>query len=279
MRKSKILGIALAAAMVSSIAVTAAFSASATVTTDGGIVDETVGITGSFAKWGNPDKETGEVIKDIEMTNNNGVWEGMIEIDSVTEDMLGEATTDAGPATGTIPRPGFEGKKCVQFKVRTNNAWDNSWGDYEAAYDRTNNSQTNCAVPAEVGQSLKIKVTLDTTKVAEGTALPADDGDAWTVWPVSYEVVGGSETPASEEPASEEPASEEPASEEPASEEPASEEPASEEPTSEKPADESSQDDTPVQTGDAASAAALVAVVLASLGTAVVMTKKASAKD
>ena len=258
MRKSKILGIALAAAMVSSIAATAAFSANAAATVSGttGIKGGTVGITGSFCNWG----EGGE--KDVPMTDddNDGIWEGTIVIDSVTQEMLSPAMTDPGDEH-PVPRTDISGP-AVQFKVRTDNDWTNSWGDYEIGYNRTWNSQTNCAVVGEVGKPLTIKVKLDTTTFVDQSQFEEEDqwkgAEVYNVWPVSYEVV---------------------AAEEPSSEEPKSEEPKSEEPTSEKPAEEPSEDDTPVETGDAASAAALVAVVLASLGTAVVMTKKASAKD
>ena len=269
MRKSKILGIALAAAMVSSIAATAAFSASASVTSDG-IDGETVGICGAFTNWGIPDAETGKVIEDIPMTNNNGVWEGTIEIAEVTEAMLGEPTMDDG--TGKqVPRTDITGK-AISFKVRTNNSWTNSWGEYEAAYVRTNNSQTNCAVPAEAGKPITIKVKLDTTTTVAESEIPADDGDAWTVWPVTYEVVASAPAEESKEEESSEAPAEESKEEESKAEE-------SKEEESTKPAEEPSEDSKPVETGDAASAAALVAVVLASLGTAVVMTKKASAKD
>ncbi len=287
MRKSKVLGIAIAAAMVTSIAATAALSASATVSKDG-IDGETVGITGSFCNWGND----GDA--DVPMTNNGGVWEGTIVIDSVTEGMLGDAMTDDG--TGAkVPRDDISGK-AITFKVRTNGDWTNSWGDYESAYDRTWNSQTDCAVEANVGDSLTITVKLDTTTVVSGTEIPAGDADSWQVWPVTYEV---QKTEAPAEESSEEESSEEASTEE-------SSEEASTEATESSTAAESSaatstaatstaatstaatstatpasttEDTTTVSTGDATSAAALVAVVIASLGAAVVMTKKASSKD
>ena len=265
MRKSKVLGIALAAAMVTSIAATAAIGASAKVSKDG-IDGETVGITGSFCNWGNG----GEA--DIPMTNNNGVWEGTIQIDNVTDDMLGDAMKDDGTGAKVL-RDDIQGK-AITFKVRTNGDWTNSWGDYEPDYDRTNNSQTDCAVAAEAGKPLTIKVKLDTTTVVAGSSIPADDGDAWMVWPVTYEVV------ASEATVEESKAEESKAEESKAEKSKAEESKAEKSKTVEsKPAQEKKEDTAPVQTGDTASAAALVAVVLASLGTAVVMTKKASAKD
>ena len=246
MKKSKILGIALAAAMVSSIAATAALSASATVTKDG-IDGETVGITGSFCNWGS------DGAADVPMTLNNGVWEGQIQIPNVTDDMLVDATMDDGKGT-QVARTDITGK-AITFKIRTNGDWKNSWGDYEPAYERTWNSQTNCAVAAEAGKPLTINVKLDTTKQAEGATFEADDPDIWQVWAVTYEVV---ESAPAEAPATESEAPAEDSAEAPAAE-------------SEAPA--------PVATGDTTSAVALVAVVIASLGAAVVMTKKASAKD
>ena len=268
MRKSKILGIALAAAMVSSVVVTAAFSVSAdeAQVTSAGIADgNTVGITGSFNGWANG--------KDVPMTNNNGVWEGTIQVDNVTEDMVGVAQKDDG--TGNkVDRTDITGK-AITFKVRLNGEWTHSWGDFEPDFDRTWNSQTDCAVAAEVGKPITINVKLDTTKCAAGSSItdPAD-GDAWQVWPVEYSVVE-SAAPA-EESKEEESKEEESKEEESKAEESKEEESKAEE---SKPAEEPSEDSAPVETGDAASAAALVAVVLASLGTAVVMTKKASAKD
>ena len=270
MRKSKILGIALAAAMVSSVVVTAAFSVSADepqpqVTSAGIVAGNTVGITGSFNGWANG--------KDVQMTNNNGVWEGTIQVDNVTEDMVGVAQKDDG--TGNkVDRTDITGK-AITFKVRLNGEWTHSWGDFEPDFDRTWNSQTDCAVAAEVGKPITINVKLDTTKCAAGSSItdPAD-GDAWQVWPVEYSVVE-SAAPA-EESKEEESKEEESKEEESKAEESKEEESKAEE---SKPAEEPSEDSAPVETGDAASAAALVAVVLASLGTAVVMTKKASAKD
>ena len=62
-----------------------------------------------------------------------------------------------------------------QFKVRADSAWDESYGVYEADYDRTNNSQTNCS--AEIPGSGDIIVELDTR------------GEDDQVWPVSFAVI------------------------------------------------------------------------------------------
>ncbi len=285
MRKSKILGIALAAAMVSSFA---AVSVSA-VTEASELKDHVVGITGSFCNWGTD--AAGAAIPDVVMTDDDGdgVYEADIAIPEVTQDMIAKQTTDTG-VNGVVET----GKEGVTFKIRLDNAWmdTGNWGAYEVAFNRTENSQTNFCAECSVGDNVIIHVKFDTNTIAEQEGLTPDDDDYITIgsgyehilWPATFTVekVGGAtEEPASEEPASEEPASEEPASEEPASEEPASEAPASEAPASEAPASEAPATDkdgnaSTVATGDTTSAVALVAVVIASLGAAVVMTKKAS---
>ncbi len=253
MNKSKVLSVAIAAALVSAMAATAAFSASAIVSTEDGIKDEPVGIVGSFP---GPDGKTWDGVG-FPMTDDDGdgVWEGTVKIDSVTEDMIDVLKSD-GKDTG---------KKGIQFKVRTSGSWDNSWGEYEGHKVRTYNSQTNCCVTdAVVGKGLTINVKLDTKSIHPDCELTADDlkEDVYTVWPVTYtfEVVDAAGAPA-ETPAAETPAAETPAEEEPA-----------ETPAEETPAEETESPET----GDTTSAAALVAAVLASLGAAVVMTKKAS---
>ncbi len=275
MKKSKILGIALVAAMAASVAVVNASALSADE-----MKTHSVGICGAFNGWG--------ATPDVVMTDDDGdgIWEGTVEIDNVTEDMIQESTEDKGSA-GVVSR-GYSG---VKFKVRLDNKWGTSWGDYEEAYDRTENSQTDCcAKEAVAGQPLTIKVKLDTTTLASDT-LTVDDDDAYALWNVTYtaEVGAAAETPAEEsseapaEESSETPAAEE-SSETPAeesSETPAAEEssvaPAEESSTA--PAAEESTETSVVPTGDTTSAVALVAVVVASLGAAVVMTKKASSKE
>ena len=260
MKKSKILGIALAAAMITSAASMTAFAKMAE---SADIKGCTVGITGSFNGWA---KGADVPMADVD---GDGVYEGTIVIDSVEEGMISEAMTDNG--SESVSR-GFSG---VQFKVRTNGTWDDSWGDFELAYNRTYNSQTNCCVEATAGSPLTIKVKLDTNAIADQSNIDEDDryeagaDDAFNVWVVSYEVVA-SEAPAEE--------SAEESAEEPAEE--SAEEPAEESKESTAPAAEDSTEDTKtVGTGDTTSAVALVAVVIASLGVAVAMTKKASSKE
>lgn len=242
MRKSKIIASVVSVALVASVAAAASISASAISKVED-IEGHKVGVTGSFCNWGND----GDA--DVEMTNNGGVWETTIDIPEVTEAMVVDATKDDG--SGNQVSRGFKG---ITFKVRLDDTWDDSWGDYEPGYDRTYNSQTNCAVKAEVGTHVKINIKLDTTKNSP-EALSNPDGETKEGDPVDHLIIPVTYTV--------------------------------EEVKDEKPAEESKKEESKAEsadtsspaTGDTTSAIALVAVVLASLGTAVVMTKKASAKD
>ena len=255
MKKSKILGIALAAAMIASIS---AVSVSAMDTAE--VKTHFVGLSGSFNSWGNDD---------VEMTDEDGdgVYEGTIVIPSVTADMILEATTD--PGDGIPVSRGFSG---VQFKVRFDHEWTSSWGDYEEAYGRTENSQTNCCVEATEGESLAIKVKFDTTRSCQPDLIPDDDSDAYKLWPVTYEVERGEAPVESSEETPVESSEETPVE--------SSEEAPVVESSEEAPiVVESSESAETPSTGDTTSAVALVAVVVASLGAAVVMTKKAASKE
>ena len=269
MRKSKILATALAAALVGSVAATAAMSVSAAgIGKVDDIKSHSVGITGSFNAW----EKT-----DVEMTDadGDGVFEGVVDIESVTADMISEATMDDG-AGNQVPR----GKKGITFKVRLDKDWTDSWGDYEPAYVRTYNSQTNCVVEAVEGHHVKITVKLDTTKncpeaIAAGEVEEGDDVD-YTLIPVTYSVedLGGG---AAEESTSTEQSTateESTATTETSTATTTTSKPAAT--TTTTPAGTANTDGASPATGDTTSAIALVAVVLASLGTAVVMTKKAS---
>ena len=276
MKKSKILGIALAAAMVSSVA---AISVSAIEKDE--MKDHTVGITGSFCNWGN----TGETDVPMSDDDGDGVYEGTFTIDKVEAGMISAQTTDKGPA-GVVET----GKVGVQFKIRLDGTWGTSWGDFEEAFGRTENSQTNCCVEVSEGQSVTITVKLDTNKALEPDPdFPDEDYKSWEVTYTSE--IGGGAAQTSDEQSSEDQSSEEQSSEDQSSEEQSSEDKSeveeSKEPKEEKtddtsttgPASEADKDATPVATGDTTSAVALVAVVIASLGAAVVMTKKASSKE
>ncbi len=138
MQMKKMFGIALAAALVGSMAVVA-MPVSA-IEYDG--EEHTLGIVGDFTNWGGNDAD-GNPTPDVAMTDpdGDGVYEGAYI-----------HTGDAGE---------------FEFKVRADSAWTTSWGAYEfnadQAIDRTQNSQTNLKVSLEAGKKLIVK--LDTTKV------------------------------------------------------------------------------------------------------------------
>ncbi len=144
MQTKKILAIALAAAMVGSIATVTSMTAFAgREELDSAeelatyFEDHTVGVVGSITGWG--------AIDDIAMTDEDG--DGVYTAEfraNITDDML------ADKEAGTI-----------QFKVRADGAWDDSWGDYDEDYDRVMNSQVNCEMNVTSGESYVIRVTLD----------------------------------------------------------------------------------------------------------------------
>ena len=70
------------------------------------------GVIGGFNNWASD-------IAEMTDEDGDGVYEAVVE----------------GVDAGTY-----------EFKVRADGAWDYSWGVYEAEYDRTQNSQTNCNV-------------------------------------------------------------------------------------------------------------------------------------
>ena len=149
MQTKKIIGIALCAALVSSMA---AISVSARDTMDDGEGktyfdgDHTLGIVGAFTNWGNADDD-GNVTPDIPMTDpdGDGVYVGVVK-DIAAGD--------------------------YQFKIRADGAWEDSWGEYESEYDRTFNSQTDCSIT--VDDTTDLVVTLDT------------NGEDGNIWPVTY---------------------------------------------------------------------------------------------
>lgn len=261
MKNSKILKVVVASSLVASLAATAAISASAIAKVED-IKSHKVGVTGSFNNWGN-DGDADVELKD----NGSGVYEGVVEVEKVTADMVVEATTDDG--TGAQVKTG---KKGITFKVRLDGDWTDSWGEYEPAYVRTWNSQTNCCVEAAEGDHVKITVKLDTTK-NHPDAVAAEEVDAdeidYNVIPVEYSVEKVEDAAPAADP--------EPATQTPAT---TTTDTSNDATAAATPASTSTDSDTTTPaTGDTTSAIALVAVVLASLGTAVVMTKKASAKD
>ena len=172
MKKSKILAVALAAALAASMAVTANAESIGSIDA---IKDHTVGAVGSFNAWG----AEGDVA--LTDADGDGVYEGAIEIAEVTEDMILPQTTDEGD--GAVET----GKSGVCFKVRLDGAWDDSWGEYEWAYVRTWNSQTNLCAPVKAGdKNVVINVKFDTTK---NSAAAIANGDITADEPLDFHLL------------------------------------------------------------------------------------------
>ncbi len=108
------------------------------------IPKHSVGVVGSFNGWDS----------DIQLTDvdGDGVYEGVVEIDEVTPDMFVSWYVDAEPT----------GESYLQFKVRLDGEWSDSWGYYEPLHDRTWNSLSNVPVKEAVeGQPLRFTVYFD----------------------------------------------------------------------------------------------------------------------
>ncbi len=270
MRNSKVLKVAVCSALVASLAASAAFGASALTNVDelknSSVQMGVCGIfTGDLAAGG------WEAGADIPMTYNEstGIWEAKVEFD-VVDGYITDWTCDGKPAP--------EGTG-IQFKIRTNNDWTDSWGNYDGK-NGAYNSQYNYGIPGDqvkVGDHVSFTAYLDTNKndplaiEAEEVEEDADPDFTLLAGGVKDLVVTPAGGAATEE------SSEEPSTEAPAESTPAESTPAE---TPSAPADTTQDKDTATPaTGDTTSAIALVAVVLASLGTAVVMTKKASSKN
>ena len=143
MQTKKILGIALAAALVGSMATVAVSAREAMDDSEVATYfdNHTIGIVGSMTGWGSePD------IPMYRAAEDSAIYVGVVQ------------DLDAGS---------------YDFKVRADSAWDDSWGVYEADYDRTFNSQTNCHVD----------ITEDGTDLFVILDALGEDGN---VWPVSF---------------------------------------------------------------------------------------------
>ncbi len=302
MRNSKVLKVAICSALVASVAATAAISVSAMEISE--IKDHKVGICGAFTDWA--------VGSDIPMTDDDGdgVFEGVVELESVKKDWITDWNKDDKP-TGE-QHVQFKVRLDNDWAVN----WANYEPGHDRVFDAQCNLAIMEDV--KEGDHIKFTVFLDTNKNNPDAVAAYDpdemvgvSGDAAEFEFLyagykDFENLGSGAAPAEEKPAEEKPAEETPAEETPAEETPAEETPAEETPADTTPADDTDTqapsdtapadttgpadttkpadtskdaDKTTPATGDTTSAIALVAVVLASLGTAVVMTKKASAKD
>lgn len=254
MRNSKIVKVLMSSALVASVAAASAMSTAA-ISNLSQLKDHFVGVTGSFNNWD---------VTDVELTDadGDGIYEGIVDIPEVTEDMIGDWKVD------DVLQP----EKYLTFKVRLDKSWDDSWGAYEPENNRTYNSQSNVPVKeAVVGQPLKFNVIFDTTKIDEGYINNKNQTDVLPDDPVDMENIGVTykiiETVVESSPEPSQP-----------SESSVESSVQSSVQSSVVVASQSSTDTSTVPTGDATSATALAAIVVASLGVAVVMTKKASAK-
>jgi len=122
-----------------------AVSVSAEISKASDIASHKVGVVGSFNGWEN----------DIPLTDDDGdgLYEGIVTVDEVTEDMIINWSID------DVIQP----EKYLQFKVRLDGKWTDSWGYYEPIHERCWNCQSNVPVKeAVIGKSLKFKVYFDT---------------------------------------------------------------------------------------------------------------------
>ena len=161
MQTKKIIGVALVAGLVGSMAAVATTSVSAEsgLSADGkyDLTSHKLGVIGGFNGWESD-------IASLTDADDDGIYVGVVK---------------------NVAEGDYE------FKVRADGAWDDSWGTYEPDYDRTFNSQTNCFVEAEKGMHLKIYVTLDTTRnspqAIESGAIDADEPEDYNLWVVDYD--------------------------------------------------------------------------------------------
>ena len=183
----KIIAVALSAAVLCG---TSGITVNAEINKAADIPNHSVGVVGSFNGWDS----------DIQLTDadGDGIYEGVVEIDEVTEDMIIDWYIDSEPT----------GESYLQFKVRLDNAWSDSWGYYEPLNDRTWNSQSNVPVKeAVVGQPLKFTVYFDIKNPAPAALANPDsyaepESDDYNYLNVYYKLmdIGYDETVEKEEP-------------------------------------------------------------------------------
>ena len=145
MLKRNVMKILLVCAVLFTVGALSAVSVSAEISKPSDIPLHTVGVVGSFNGWKD----------DVPLTDDDGdgLYEGIVTVDEVTEDMIINWDIDDE----------WTGEKYLQFKVRLDGEWEDSWGNYEPLYDRCWNSQSGVPVKeAVIGKSLKFKVYFDT---------------------------------------------------------------------------------------------------------------------
>jgi len=145
MLKRNVIKILLVCAVLFTVGALSAVSVSAEISKVSDIPSHTVGVVGSFNDWKD----------DVPLTEDDGdgLYEGIVTVDEVTEDMIVGWSVDDEPT----------GESYLQFKVRLDGEWEDSWGNYEPLNDLTWNSTSNVPIKeAVVGKSLKFKVYFDT---------------------------------------------------------------------------------------------------------------------
>ena len=145
MLKRNVIKILLVCAVLFTVGALSAVSVSAEISKVSDIPSHTVGVVGSFNDWKD----------DVPLTDDDGdgLYEGIVTVDEVTEDMIIDWSIDDEKT----------GEKYLQFKVRLDGEWTDSWANYEPLNDRTYQSESGVPVKeAVVGKSLKFKVYFDT---------------------------------------------------------------------------------------------------------------------
>lgn len=112
-------------------------------------------------------------------SDGDGIWTGRVVLKEITADMISELTS-GGTRTG---------KYGICLRIASDDG-KYSWGDYEAGENRTCGSTTDLCADAKVGDSILLKVRLDTTSVSRYSEKTADElgADAYKVWDTSYSV-------------------------------------------------------------------------------------------
>ena len=167
MLKRNVIKILLVCAVLFAVGALSAVSVSAEISKVSDIPSHTVGVVGSFNDWKD----------DVPLTDDDGdgLYEGIVTVDEVTKDMIVGWNIDDMPT----------GESYLQFKVRLDGEWSDSWGYYEPIHERCWNCQSNVPVKeAVVGKSLKFKVYFDTKNP---NPLALENPDSYTAEPFYYD--------------------------------------------------------------------------------------------
>ena len=151
MKKSvlrKVLAVSLMSSILCSVMAVNSLSVSAWSSYDV-MSNHLVGAVGSFNSWGT--EEDGDIV--LNDFDGDGIYEGNVYIPEVTQDMITRWYVDDV----------YTNEDYLQFKVRLDEDWDDSWGYYEPLMDRTWCSQSPVPVKeAQVGKPLAFTIYFDT---------------------------------------------------------------------------------------------------------------------